>query len=185
MNEKVCPMERAGHLDGRFRRRLHNPQKILGSYIKEGMTVLDMGCGTGFFSVAMAKMVGNPGKVIAADLQKGMLEKLKDKIRGTENEKRIRLHKCDEDKIGISEEIDFALAFYMVHEVPNQKNFFREIRSILKPNGRFLVVEPKYFHVSKREFQDTINTAIEIGFEPIKKPRVYLGRTVVLRPSPT
>jgi ubiquinone/menaquinone biosynthesis C-methylase UbiE len=149
------------------------------------MTVLDVGCGTGFFSIAMAKMVGNPGKAIAADLQDGMLNKLKNKVQGTEIEKSIRLHKCEEDEIGISEKVDFALAFYMVHEVPDQKRFFKEIKSILKPNGKFLIVEPKYFHVSKREFEETVKNAIGIGFKSAEKPRVFLGRTIVLCRPPT
>jgi len=118
-NKRMCPVERAGGLDNRVRRLLQNPQKILGNYVKEGMTVLDLGCGPGFFSVEMNKMVGESGMVIAADLQEGMLQKVKDKIRGTEIEKRIKLHKCEEDKIGVSENVDFILAFYMTSGYPD------------------------------------------------------------------
>ncbi|MCP4372916.1 MAG: SAM-dependent methyltransferase, partial [Deltaproteobacteria bacterium] len=57
-NNRICPVERAGSLDSRIRRWLQNPQKILKPYIKEGMTVLDVGCGPGFFSIDMAQMVG-------------------------------------------------------------------------------------------------------------------------------
>lgn len=185
MKNNVCPVERAGRLDIKIRKWLQNPKKILGNYVKKGMTVLDVGCGTGFFSVEMAKMVGNPGKVIAADLQEGMLKKLKDKIKGTEIEKKIRLHKCQEDKIGISEKVDFALAFYMVHEVPDHKNLFKEIMSALKPNGKFLIVEPKYFHVSKREFEKMVKNAIDIGFKPVERPKVFLGRTIVFCRPPS
>ncbi|KAB3547857.1 MAG: SAM-dependent methyltransferase, partial [ANME-2 cluster archaeon] len=49
--QHVCPVESAGGLDNRVRRLLQNPQKILGNYVKEGMTALDLGCGPGFFSV--------------------------------------------------------------------------------------------------------------------------------------
>jgi len=55
---RVCPVELAGSLDNKIRRWLQNPQKILDPYVKEGMKVLDLGCGPGFFSTAMAKMVG-------------------------------------------------------------------------------------------------------------------------------
>ena len=179
-NKRVCPIERAGGLDNRVRRLLQNPQKILGNYVKEGMTALDLGCGPGFFSVEMAIMVGESGLVIATDLQEGMLQKLKNKIRGTEIEKRIKLHKCEEDKIGVSENVDFVLAFYMVHEVPDQKKFFEEIKSILKPNGKALIVEPKLFHVSKGAFKESIMKAKEIGLEPVEKPRIFLSRAVIL-----
>jgi len=63
------------------------------------MTVLDVGCGPGFYSVEMADMVGKSGNVIAADLQQGMLEKVEEKIKGTYIENRIKLHKCEKDRI--------------------------------------------------------------------------------------
>lgn len=178
--KRVCPVEHTGSLDNVFRKWIHNPKKLLGEYVKEGMVVLDIGCGPGLYSVEMAKMVGKSGSVVAVDLQEGMLQKLKDKIQGIEIEKIITLHRCKENEIGISEKIDFALAFYMVHEVPDQEKFFEEIKSILKPNGNFLIIEPK-FHVSKQAFEETIEKAITIGFEPIKKPKVFFSRAVVLK----
>jgi ubiquinone/menaquinone biosynthesis C-methylase UbiE len=179
-NKRVCPVERAGGLDNKVRGLLQNPRKIFGNYVKEGMTALDLGCGPGFFSVEMARMVGESGRVVSTDLQEGMLQKLKNKIQGTEIEKRIKLHKCEEDKIGVSENVDFVLAFYMVHEVPDQKKFFEEIKSILRPNGKALIVEPKLFHVSKGAFKETITKAKEIGLEPVERPRIFLSRAMIL-----
>ncbi|MEN8212415.1 MAG: methyltransferase domain-containing protein, partial [Thermodesulfobacteriota bacterium] len=80
---RVCPVEKAGSLDNKFRRWFQDPEKILRPYVNKGMTVLDLGCGPGFFSVDMAQMVGKSGRVIASDLQDGMLEKLQSKIQGT------------------------------------------------------------------------------------------------------
>ncbi len=54
INERVCPVALSGSLDNSIRRWLQNPKKILSPYIKEGMTVLDVGCGPGFFSIEMA-----------------------------------------------------------------------------------------------------------------------------------
>ncbi len=108
-NTHICPVERAGGLDNGIRRWLQNPQKILRPYITEGMTVLDVGCGPGFLSLDMAHRVGKSGRVIASDLQEGMLQKVKEKIKGTELEERIVLHKCGENKIGVSEPVDFVL----------------------------------------------------------------------------
>jgi FkbM family methyltransferase len=179
---RVCPVERAGSLDNRIRRWVQNPQKILGAYIEEGMTVLDIGCGPGFFSIDMAKMVGESGRVIAADLQEGMLEKLREKIKGTELEGRIRLHKCDEDKTGVSENVDFVLLFYVVHEVPNKKKFFNEIVNILKPNGQIFIIEPP-FHVSKTAFEETVREAREAGLTEVERPQVFLSKTAILKKS--
>ena len=179
-NNRVCPVERAGSLDGRMRRWVQNPQKILGPYIEEGMTVLDVGCGPGFFSIDMAQMVGNSGRVIASDLQEGMLQKVRDKIEGTELERRITLHKSEESKIGVSMQVDFVLLFYMVHEIPNKKEFFSEIGTILKPNGQVLMVEPP-FHVSKSAFEETVRKARDVGFTDVEGPNVLFSKTVILK----
>jgi ubiquinone/menaquinone biosynthesis C-methylase UbiE len=76
----VCPVERAGGLDNRIRRWLQNPRKILAPHIEKGTTVLDFGCGPGFFTIDLARLVGASGQVIAADLQEGMLDRLRMKI---------------------------------------------------------------------------------------------------------
>ena len=183
MNKKekkhICPTCGAVGLDNLFRKLVHNPQKILTPFIKEGMTVLDIGCGPGFFSLEIAKMLNGAGKIIAADVQEGMLEKIRKKIKGTNLEQEIELHKSDFEKIGIVEKIDFVLAFWMLHEVRNQARFFEELATILKPNGRILIIEPK-IHVSKKEF-DAMNYKIkEHGFTIIESPKVFFSRAIVL-----
>ena len=177
---RICPVEKAGSLDTKFRRLWQNPRKILGPYIDQGMTVLDFGCGPGYFTIDMAKMVGKTGRVIAADLQEGMLQKLKDKIQGTELEKCITLHRSEANKIGLSENVDFALVFYVVHEIVNQEDFFKELASIIEPNGQVLIVEPP-FHVSKSDFLQTIRKAENAGFKSDEGPKGFLNKTVILK----
>ncbi len=179
-NKHVCPVEIAGGLDNSLRKLLQNPKKILEPYIHEGMTVLDLGCGPGFFSIEMAKLLKGKGKIIAADLQEGMLEKVRRKIKGTSLEQRIALHRCKKDSIDLSEKVDFILAFYMVHEVPNQDKLFRELQSVLKPNGYIFIIEPK-FHVSKKSFDLMIARVKDIGFEIVDKPKVFFSRTIVMK----
>jgi len=179
---RVCPVEKSGSLDTKIRRWMQNPQKILKPYIKEGMTVLDLGCGPGFFTMDMAQMVGESGRVIASDLQEGMLQIVRDKIKikGTELEKRITLHKCEENKIGLSEYFDFVLLFYLVHEVPNKEKFFNEIGTIVRPNGQVLIVEPP-FHVSKSAFKEMVKMARDAGFTDVKGPNLLFNKTVILK----
>lgn len=178
--KRVCPVKRANTLDNKMRKWLQDPQKIVKPFIKEGMTVLDLGCGPGFFSLEMARMVGKSGRVIASDLQEGMLQKVKAKIKVTELEKRIILHKNEENKIGISDAIDFVLAFYVFHEVPDQEEIFHEISSLLKPKGQVLIVEPP-LHVSKSEFEETIRKAQKAGFIVTQRPKVFLSKAVILK----
>jgi ubiquinone/menaquinone biosynthesis C-methylase UbiE len=178
-HSKTCPVELAGGLDNSIRKLLQNPRKLLKPYINKGMTVLDLGCGPGFFSIEIAKMVSDSGKVIAADLQEGMLEKVKRKITGTELEQRIQIHQCERTSIGIKENVDFVLLFYMIHEVPNQDILLKELKSILKPKGKIYIIEPK-FHVSKKSFEAMIGKIKSMGFEIICSPKVFFSRTVLL-----
>ena len=183
MNEnrsRICPVSLSGTLDNRFRRLFQDPVKILSPYVKDGMTALDLGCGPGFFTIAMAGLVGESGRVIAADLQDGMLRRLGKKISGTEFENRIMLHKCEEEGLNLKKRLDFALAFYMVHEVPDKARLFREIFDLLKPGAGFLVVEPKFFHVSGEEFKNTVNHAMSAGFETTPGPRLPFSWSVIL-----
>jgi ubiquinone/menaquinone biosynthesis C-methylase UbiE len=183
MNEnrrtRVCPAELSGSLDNSLRKLFQNPAKILRPHIEKGMTVLDLGCGPGFFSVEIAKLVTETGKVIAADLQQKMLDKLERKIKGTESEKIIELHKCEDDKTGVSEKADLILAFWMIHEVRDKQKLFSELRPLLKPSGKLFIIEPK-FHVSGSEFKEMLNILTNTGFEIADKPRVSISRAVLL-----
>ena len=175
---RVCPVEAAGGLDNFFRKLVQNPKKILKPYIQPSMTVLDIGCGPGFFTVEIAKMLNGSGVVIAADIQEGMLDKVREKISNTILEKKIILHKCEADRIGVSSSVDFVLAFYVVHEVPDHSGLFKELRQILRPGGKVLIAEPKH-HVSAEEFENTINLMLKEGFKIVERPKVIFSRCVL------
>lgn len=179
MNKRVCPLELAGGLDNRIRRLIQNPQKILMPYIHEGMIVIDLGCGPGFFTIETAKMLNGSGKVIAADLQAGMLKKVTEKIKGTDLEPLIEIHQCGENETGLKEKADFILAFYVIHEIPGQHNLFNELKTILKPDGKMLIVEPD-FHVSGKSFDEMLEKLKNTGFKILERPKMFLSRCVVL-----
>jgi ubiquinone/menaquinone biosynthesis C-methylase UbiE len=176
----TCPWWLIFTFDNPLRKLVHNPQKILGPFVKPGDIVLDVGCGMGYFSLGLAELVGEKGKVIAADLQPEMLAGLSKRAKHAGLESRIQPQLCSPDKIGVSEPVDFALAFWMVHEVRQREVFLREIFNLLKPDGKFLVVEP-LIHVSSRDLEQTIALSQEIGFKTGDKPRVAASRTILLK----
>lgn len=181
---RVCPVELADSLDSKVRRWLQNPRKILAPFVSEGKTALDVGCGPGFFSVELARMVGPHGRVIAADLQQGMLDKLARKIKGTDYAPRIRLVKCHQQSLNVVDTVDFILTFYMVHEVPDQQEFFRQLFPLLHEKGKYLIVEPKLFHVSRAQFRETLRHAETAGFVSAPGPSLLLSWSAVLmKPS--
>ena len=176
---RVCPVERANQLEGVLRRLVQNPHKIVGPYLKGGMTALDMGCGPGFFTLAMAEKVGPDGLVIAVDIQDGMLEKLRQKIHSAGLEKTIRLVHGQVEDVLFGQPADFALAFYMMHEVPDQEAFLRQIRLLLKPEAKLLIVEPP-FHVSAKAFEGTLALAESVGFLLLSRPAIWFSKAALL-----
>jgi len=175
----VCPWWGGYFIDNRLRRLFHNPEKIVGPYVKPGMTVMDVGCGMGFCSISMAKLVGDQGRVIAVDLQQKMLDVLRQRAEEAVVADRIQTHKCEQNRLGVDAQADFALAFMMVHEVPDQRRLLDEIHACLKPGGKLLMAEPK-IHVSGKVFSNEVTTAEEVGLRPVETPGVFGCRAVVL-----
>lgn len=167
----ICSHKRAFALDNFLRKLFQSPNKIVGPYISQGYTVLDLGCGPGFFTVEMAKMVGNDGRVIGVDVQTEMLDKLAKKLWNTELANRVDLHQCSTKHLNLPEQLqaDFVLAYYMVHETPDPALFFKEVRKNVKEGGKMLVVEPP-FHVSKGSFETCQKIAEKAGWKVVERP---------------
>src|SRR3990172_9196237 len=114
-DKHVCPWWLAYTFDNPLRHCLHDPRKILSPYLGKGMTAVDIGCGMGYFSRGMAKIVGDTGKVISVDLQKEMLDITLKRAEKDGVAQRIRLIRVEQGDIGVTDQVDFALAFWMVH----------------------------------------------------------------------
>jgi ubiquinone/menaquinone biosynthesis C-methylase UbiE len=179
VRKSVCSVEHAGALDISIRKLFQNPRKILKPFVKEGMTAADIGCGPGFFTIEMAKIVGHYGTVTAVDLQEGMLKIVRRKTENTNLRNTVEFHNCQADNIGLAKTFDFILVFYMLHEVPDQKAFLTELNTIIKPAGKILIVEPK-FHVRKSDFANSELIMQKAGFNVLAGPDVFFSRSVVL-----
>jgi ubiquinone/menaquinone biosynthesis C-methylase UbiE len=170
----VCPWWLCFTFDNFLRPHFHDPEKMLKDYIREGDTVLDVGPGMGYFTIPMARMVGESGKVIAADVQQKMLAFVESKAEKVGLAQRIEPRLVSQNSLGIHVQIDFALAFWMVHEVPDQNRFLEELKSLIKPGGLFLMVEPA-IHVSRKMFQETEHRAQAAGFALKERPKIFMS----------
>ena len=179
MAPQVCPWWISYFTDNPFRRLLHRPAAILAHYIQPGMAVMDFGCGMGFFSIPMARLIGNEGRVIAVDLQQKMLDVLRKRAAKAGVAERIDTHRCEPDSIRIDEPIDFALAFYSVHEAPDPERVITEIHGLLRAEGRFLLVEP-IGHVRAGEFEGLLSFGKDTGFKVGDRPRIRLSHGALL-----
>jgi ubiquinone/menaquinone biosynthesis C-methylase UbiE len=182
MAKKVCPVWVDYLLASPVRKLFQNPEKMLSSFVEQGMKVLDIGCAMGFFSLPLARMVGSNGKVICVDVQEKMIRSLEKRARRAGLSSRIETRTCHPNSLcvdDLKEQIDFALASAVVHEVPDASRFFSEAYKMMKPTGRLLIVEPKG-HVSKKAFDRTVSVAEQSGFKVIKDPRIRRSRSVLL-----
>ena len=175
----VCPWWLAYSFDNPLRKLIHKPEQMLGPYVREGMIVMDMGCGLGFFSIGMAELVGDRGRVIAVDLQSKMLAVTQKRARRAGFENRVTIHLCQPDNIGIKNTVDFILAFWMSHEVPEKTKFFRQLNSNLNPNGKLLIAEPK-MHVSASSFQEILEAAQNIGLKWVETPKIRFSHSALV-----
>jgi ubiquinone/menaquinone biosynthesis C-methylase UbiE len=178
----TCPWWFGYSFDNPVRGLMHKPRHLFRGFLKTGDTVADIGCGGGHFSLGLAERVGAEGRVIAIDLQEKMLERVRRRAvrRGLEGV--IELRQCTERELGLNPEIDFALAFWMVHEVSDQARFFAEVRSALKPSGCLFVAEPKV-HVTVTAFEKMMAVAKGAGLTSVSRPRVRLSRAVLFSPG--
>lgn len=182
MLPRVCPWWFAYTFDHRLRRLFHKPEALLKPYVQPGMTVLDLGCGMGYFSFGLAGLVGVQGQVVSVDLQSKMLEILFERAKKAGLSDRIAPRLCRSDHLGLEEmtgRIHFALAFWMIHEVPDKDRFLKQVHTLLVPNGHLFISEPKG-HVSRRAFQDLLSVAYTVGWRIIDRPQVRLSRTALL-----
>lgn len=178
----TCPWWFGYTFDNPLRRLVHDPEEILGDFVEPGQTVVDIGCGLGYFSIALAKIVGPSGEVIALDIQSQMIQRAKRRAENHGVADRIDFRLCNASQLGVEGLVDFALAFWVVHEVTDPKNLFIEVRSFLKSRGRLLIAEPKG-HVSAGRFNETVELARKAGFETSKGPMVRFSRSVVCSSS--
>jgi ubiquinone/menaquinone biosynthesis C-methylase UbiE len=183
-HHEVFSASRAAHLDSRLRRFIYRPDRLARRYIKSGDTVLDFGCGPGFFTREFAKAVGDTGKVIAVDLQEEMLLILREKLEPEGLLQRVRTHRCKPDSIDLSPEmdgkIDVAFAIFVAHEVPDQGRLFGEVADLLVPGGMLFLSEPPFI-VPGREFRETLSRAEAAGLRVVESRFFFLNRAVVLR----
>jgi ubiquinone/menaquinone biosynthesis C-methylase UbiE len=177
--QHIYAAEKSSHLDNWLRKIFQPPEQTLMRYVKSGMTVLDLGCGTGYFSIPMSNLVGANGKVIAVDVQSAMLEKLESKLTNSTNKNRITLIEGEVTSLRFSNEIDFALAAYVFHELPDQFAALKHLHDIVKPGGVILILEPN-FVVTRAAFKRTIQYASLAGFQISRYRNTLFSRSILL-----
>ena len=132
-------------LDSKVRRWVQPADKLIErSGIKQGMTVLDLGCGSGAFTTFVARAVGKQGRVYAIDIQVAMLKQLERKLAKAENQdiENIELKQASAYQLPLEDgSLDLVYMVTVLEEIPDRGKALREIKRVLKPGGILSVTE--------------------------------------------
>ncbi len=117
------------------------PEDVLREFLPQDIgSLADIGCGSGFFSIAAARLL--PGaRVLAVDRQQDMLDFVARRAReaGLENVETVR---ADATRLPIADgELDAVLMSHVFHDIPERDAMRDEVHRILRPGGAFLLVE--------------------------------------------
>ncbi len=126
-------------LIGEERKKELDPLEYLRKLgLKEGMVFADIGCGPGFFVFPASEIVGKDGKVYAIDTQQEMLNELKKR----NPSKNVVILRSEETRLPVdSTSIDIAIMVFVLHEVHHPVDFLKEVKRILNPSGRLIVID--------------------------------------------
>jgi cyclopropane fatty-acyl-phospholipid synthase-like methyltransferase len=186
VGHRVCPWWLGYWLINPLRTWVESPARLLAPLLREGMVVLEPGCGMGYFTLEAARLVGPGGRVVALDLQPRMLAVVEKRARRAGLAERIETRLTAPRRLDLADmtgRADFAMAIHVVHELPDEAAFFAELRAALKPGAGLLLVEPRG-HVSADEFAATVAVAEREGFACDPTRTVALERSALMRRLP-
>src|SRR5688572_32815701 len=146
----ALPMGVAGApwLDRRERELEEDPDLAMRLLrVQRGSTVADLGAGSGYFTIRLAKAVGSTGKVYASDIQPGMLELLQKNVARAKVTNVVPVLGSPDDPKLPAEAIDLVLMVDVYHEFGQPQRMLQRIRESLKPGGRLVLLEIGRAHV--------------------------------------
>lgn len=168
-------------IDSRWRKLFQPPKKIImRSGIKNGMSVMDLGCGVGTYTLDAARAVGPDGKVCAVDVQLQMIKKLQNKLKQLDASafKNITVQVADACKLPFSDQyFDVIFMVTVLPEIPEKKVALQEISRVLKKDGLLsiseCVIDPDYPLQST-----TISWCQKAGFMLVKSYGSFMSYTL-------
>ena len=133
--------QHAERLENPDRHKLLQPQKSLTKFgLKSGMTFVDIGAGTGFFSRAASEIVGAKGTVYALDMSEEMLEILRRNGTG----KNMQILHSEEYRLPVPDAAgDIAMLSLVLHENTDVPRLLAEVARVTKPSGKIVIIEWK------------------------------------------
>ena len=175
---QTMSVQGAPWLDRRERADEENPDLALRLLrIRRGATVADIGAGSGYITIRMAKIVGPMGKVYASDIQQGMLELLQQNVSKAKLDNVIPVLGTIDDPKLPADSLDLAIMVDVYHEFSEPQKMLQRIREALKADGRLVLLEYRAEDANVPILPDHKMTKAqvkqEVEHEGFKQSRVY------------
>ena len=139
---QVMGYEGADWLERPEREDEEQPSKAIRALgIKPGQVVADVGAGSGYYTVRLAKQVGPIGRVFATDIQPEMLSLLKKRLSRERLDNVELVLATDVDPRLPEGQLDLILMVDVYHELARPQEVLRKLRAALKPDGRLVLIE--------------------------------------------
>lgn len=177
MAHKFDP-EKIKKLDDPSRLELFDPEKVLKEFgLREGMTVLDVGTGAGFYLPYLSKFVGEKGKVYAIDVQEEMVNYAREKVKklGLTN---VEVLKSEENEILLPDNtVDFIFMAFTFHELLQPLKFMEELKRVAKNFCYLAIIDWKKEDRDKGPPPEEVYSEWEVGLI-LEDAGIKVGRVV-------
>jgi ubiquinone/menaquinone biosynthesis C-methylase UbiE len=143
VNERTFQAGHAHKLDDPARLEWLPPSEVLDRLaVQPGSMVADIGAGTGYFAIPLARAAGPTGRVFAVDFQPAMLARIRAKLDAADAPANIELVEGSADRTSLPEATcDLAFFANIWHEVDDPAKVIEEAGRILKPAGRLAILD--------------------------------------------
>lgn len=129
-------------LDNPQRRKVLPPDKVIDLLeMKPGQEVADVGCGIGYFSIPMSKVVGESGKVYAIDISPNMLEEVKLRVEREKINNIETIQSLENDFKIRDKSVDMVFTSTVFHEIDSTNSFLKECNRVLKDQGCLVILD--------------------------------------------
>ena len=142
--------------------------------LKEGQVVADIGAGSGYFTVRLARAVGQKGQVFAVDIDEGMLGYLRQRLAQEKIANVQVMQVPPHDPLLIDGSLDLAFICNTYHHLEDREVYLRKLRKALKPDGRLVIVD----FYKKEGIPVGPPMSMRLGEETIKKELQAAGMQV-------
>jgi ubiquinone/menaquinone biosynthesis C-methylase UbiE len=160
--------------------------------LQEGQSVADIGAGSGYFTLRLARTVGQKGQVFAVDVDAGMLDYLRQRLAQEKIQNVQVMQVPAHDPLLLDGSLDLAFICDTYHHIEDRDVYLRKVHKALKPNGRLVIVDfykkegiPVGPPLSMRLSEETVKKELQGAGMKVTEKLTFLPYQYILVAQPT